>query len=326
MATGGGSPNLKSEVLFNSQVVKPKHKEANEFDMAQWLCKICQKVFSDPKSKVMECEYCEQRYCIKCLKMPAREYDLLKSSSAMWFCGPCKSKVAQNIATEKVIEEKCAVYLREFTERLEKVERLNETKCDEVKVRQIVREEIDKENKEAGPKKKGTDETDAVKVESSEYTIRELNDRREREPNLIIFNAAEPKTNLKAERENKDKTLFVEICEQCESNITDTDVTKVIRLGTKRTEGKPRPLLIALANKDLKRDLFRNLSKLKGSDYEDIRIVHDMTKREREETIKEMYETAKKMEAESQGKYKYRVRGPPWGKKIIKIKGTLDDQ
>ena len=43
-----------------------------------------------------------------------------------------------------------------------------------------------------------------------------------------------------------------------------------------------------------------------------------MTKLEREEG-KQMYEKAKEMSNQSQGKYLYRVRGPPWSRKIVKL-------
>ena len=43
-----------------------------------------------------------------------------------------------------------------------------------------------------------------------------------------------------------------------------------------------------------------------------------MTKMERGEG-KQLYEKAKEMSKAEQGKYQYRVRGPPWDRRIVKM-------
>ena len=59
--------------------------------------------------------------------------------------------------------------------------------------------------------------------------------------------------------------------------------------------------------------------KLKNSDYQHIRIKHDMTKLERDQW-KKLIEEAIAEEEKSGGKWEFRVRGPPWNMKIIKRK------
>ena len=61
------------------------------------------------------------------------------------------------------------------------------------------------------------------------------------------------------------------------------------------------------------------MSKLKDiEEFKDIKVNHDMIKLEREEG-KLMYEKAKEMTNQSEGKYHYRVRGPPWKRRIVKL-------
>jgi len=33
-----------------------------------WTCKECDKVFSEPDARLLECQRCRDHFCIKCLK------------------------------------------------------------------------------------------------------------------------------------------------------------------------------------------------------------------------------------------------------------------
>ena len=43
----------------------------------------------------MECEFCDNYFCVTCLKMTDDEYDHHAKSTAMWFCTVCKPKVEE---------------------------------------------------------------------------------------------------------------------------------------------------------------------------------------------------------------------------------------
>ena len=47
-------------------------------------------------------------------------------------------------------------------------------------------------------------------------------------------------------------------------------------------------------------------------------LNHDMSKAEREEAKKLLAE-AKERQDKSQGKFRYRVKGPPWARRIVRI-------
>ena len=43
-----------------------------------WMCEECGKHFKSEIEKIPECEYCEQHYCIKCLKYKFGEYEAMQ--------------------------------------------------------------------------------------------------------------------------------------------------------------------------------------------------------------------------------------------------------
>lgn len=70
-------------------------------DEDPWKCKICSKMFKDHDAKLLECQRCNEHFCIKCLGKKPAEYDILSNSDTMWFCGLCKERVVKNIVTQK---------------------------------------------------------------------------------------------------------------------------------------------------------------------------------------------------------------------------------
>jgi hypothetical protein len=55
-----------------------------------------------------------------------------------------------------------------------------------------------------------------------------------------------------------------------------------------------------------------------------VRIGNDLTRTEREEE-KKLYEKSKKLQEADSGEHRYRVRGPPWARKIVKVPLVKDD-
>ena len=147
----------------------------------------------------------------------------------------------------------------------------------------------------------------------------ELKDREERKKNLILHNVPEPDTNVKTERIKADKEFFLKMCNKTlGAEIKMEDIKRTERFGEKNQE-KPRPLWFSLSSENAKRSVFSKLAKLQDSEYDSISINHDMTKIEREQKNK-LTEEAKQLEkSDKEGKFRYRVRGPPWDMKIVKI-------
>ena len=91
--------------------------------------------------------------------------------------------------------------------------------------------------------------------------------------------------------------------------------TKMTRLGTKRANVN-RPILIQFVEDSSKDLVFRNVKNLKGTIFIKVGIKNDLTKKERQKE-KELWEEVKRRN-ENSGEEKYKIRGPPWARKITK--------
>ena len=212
-----------------------------------------------------------------------------------------------------------------------------DAKCNSKEVKEIVRQEMDalhtcRPNDDESRNLLTTQNSGIV----VEETVREINERKNRETNFLIFNAPEPKTNLKEERVTIDMEFVEGLCnEVCNLNLDVKDeITKVIRLGKKQTDGdmgdteqKPRPIKVVMKDTNKKMELFKRLSNLRDAEdkYKCLSIQHDLTKKEREEGRK-LLEEARTKEINDDGKWLYRVRGPPWARKIVRFKPRRDEE
>ena len=113
--------------------------------------------------------------------------------------------------------------------------------------------------------------------------------------------------------------VFIETCQnEVKTNIGSNDISKITLLGRKKEDGTPRPILVSMSSQDVK-NMMKNLQNLRSSDSS-ISMNHDMTKTERERT-KHLVDKAREMnKQEHLGEWFYKVRGPPWEKKIIRIR------
>ena len=154
----------------------------------------------------------------------------------------------------------------------------------------------------------------------AEDIIKELKAQEERKNDIILFNVPESKANDMNERTKHDKEEVKEITKICNATIKKDEMIRAIRLGKKPNADKPRPLLIEIINDDKKKALFKNLSKLQNAPekYRSVSIQNDLTQKQRERE-KMMREEAKKKEQEASGEGKFKVRGPPWDRKIVKV-------
>ena len=262
----GGNSDPGDQVDNEGEAKKQKRrrtKKSADVD-TPWLCKLCKAKFQTSRSKMMECEFCKEHFCIKCLKMKANEYDAISKSETqcMWFCPPCRFRVEKNIVTEIEIEEKCKLYMEEFSKKIEQIETDLKNKCDIDQVKDIVKEEVKLLNDKQPLQPDNTENSSTNEAKSVEETVKEVNDRRAREANMIIFKAVEPQTNLREQRVREDLAFIEHVCNEiCGIDFdSDNDVAKIVRLGKKNEDGSPRPLLVVFKEAETKKRLFRNLN------------------------------------------------------------------
>ena len=96
---------------------------------------------------------------------------------------------------------------------------------------------------------------------------------------------------------------------------TEGDIRDIQRLNKNPTQNRDRPAPILMTVKDiqLKESIFRNAKKLSGD--KSISFRYDQTPLEREEYRKQV-ELAKEKSKNDPGAI-YRVRGPPWDRKLV---------
>ena len=189
----------------------------------------------------------------------------------------------------------------------------------------------------------------ANKVATSQFE--KTQDRKERENNIMIFNAKE------AGDQKDDITFFKKLCTETLGFERSPDV-KMKRIGSKKAnalksvddekdqeEGeksqgdlkrpdekeekeeklkKPklhlRPIKVIFPTSWEKRKFLTSLNKLKDSPYEELHVAHDMNQEDRDRNKALLDEAYKRSEAlEKPCNFRYKVRGPPWAQKIVKV-------
>ena len=253
-----------------------------------------------------------------------------KRADLHWYYQKCQEKVLRALTAEKSIEQKCEEYMQKIEDRLIKVEvdvqkRATIQQLDDAINK--INEKISNLEKPTAGATTGTAGHEIPPLATIEDTVKErtseLRERERRANNIMAFNIPELKSNLKDEISQHDKNYFLKMTNDvCKQSIQEEEIADIRRLGQPR-EGRTRPLRITLTSNKPKGMLFRNLQKLRESDY-DIRIDSDMTKAEREENKKLFSELKEREKEDKSGEYFYRIRGPPWERKIVKIKKNQD--
>ena len=157
-------------------------------------------------------------------------------------------------------------------------------------------------------------------IEETRIKTQEIRDKEDRRNNIILYGVPESQPGSYEEVMKHDHEYFLQMCEEVFGlDVTREDVKKLYRIG--RRGATARPLLIQLTSGMLKNNIMETTFKLRKTDkYKQVIVAHDMTKMEREQ-CKRLVEEAKERETEeTTGEYIYRVRGPPGGMKIVKLK------
>lgn len=284
-------------------------------DNQGWTCQLCNTVCTDDKSEILECEYCDNHFCRKCLTLSVTEYKLLtKRSDLHWYCPPCEEKAMKNLKIEREVESRCKEYFAKIEARLDKIEMNLDKKADVTQVKEMIEEKEKKNAAEGGME--NTENIDEKIHEFRESTARKLN--------IIIHNAPESEASEAETRKADDTKLLEEICTTIDTS--SSNIRDMIRLGKKNKESdvakKDRPMKVSFSDETGKSHFMKNLKKLATADEQlkKISVVHDMTVKERQ-LNKELVNEAKNLNAKNElDNIKYIVTGPPWERKVVKIK------
>ena len=108
------------------------------------------------------------------------------------------------------------------------------------------------------------------------------------------------------------------ITDNCNVTIEAKDIVSIYRLVSKSdTDHKNRPILVKFVNTPLKLKLIKNALHLKNTGYS---ISIDRTIEERNSYKALLNQKKEREKEEMSGEWEFKIRGPPWDQKIIKIK------
>lgn len=151
-------------------------------------------------------------------------------------------------------------------------------------------------------------------------------DRDQRTNNIVIYRITESQKSVPEERKNDDLTFFKSLCSAI--GVGEKKVKNIIRLGPKKNENVPRPVKVMLENIDDKSEIMKNLAKLKNAEerFKKVSVSHDLTD-DQMKVLKERIEYAGELtKNDESGEFLFRVRGPPWNLRIVKVKRSTIQQ
>ena len=284
-------------------------------------CQKCNKKITKT-SQFLKCYNCSKSCHITCYAIPESIYNYLKdnvSPNVQFICTPCRKedlKVSQNSLEEQV--GKLTLQIQDISKQMKKITETHQNfEKTSLTITNAAESITNRQPTWAELAAKDTGEenemitTLANKVVNTQIKLTQ--DREEREKNMIIFNAKENEKN----DINLDIAAFGVLCQQGLGLQVIPDV-KMQRLGSKEPN-KTRPIKVSFSTTWEKRRYFAKLYKLKTSRYQDIRISHDMNEEDRQMNKNLLKKAHELNESEKPSDFKYKVRGPPWSQKIVKV-------
>ena len=281
--------------------------------MAQHPCLKCSQQVKK-NCKAIQCSFCEYWVHIECGDISDTLYkEMCKRADThghFWVCMACK---ATSFVFRKQIDK--------LTERIGNAEeRITETKNDLEKAK----EDTDLVKKRVSNLEKKSDE-DSARTKDSVFE--EISDRENRKLNLVFHNITESTSNVAEERKKFDSKAIQRIFDTVKvKKDVEGDTKFMTRLGSAKDRPEsaaPRPLLIGFYNETDKNDVLKNAKLLKGSKYEEISIVPDLTKRQRDEEDKLRKEANRLNEdlpEEDALNWEWRLIGPRGSRKLQKVR------
>ena len=166
-------------------------------------------------------------------------------------------------------------------------------------------------------------ETEVRGNSEEKESLEEYKESMARRSNIVVFKAVESKDEEPERRKRDDMEFVRDLCDIMEADYSS--VKNVTRLGRRaKEEDNPtqRPMRIIFEDEKSKGLFMGNLRNLRVADekYKCLSIVHDMTQKERQ-LSKEKWEEAKEKNKDSEsGDFKYIVKGPPWERRVVRVK------
>ncbi|XP_071153417.1 uncharacterized protein PF3D7_1120000-like [Mytilus edulis] len=288
---------------------------------AMWFCGKCRKVKEQHAVTDIEIE--------KRFKQIMESYEERITSLEKTVENKCDEDKVKQIVSEEIKNCNEDMVKKMVTEEVDKIKTPStEEGCNEEKVKAIITEEISKihkpENKRDSDSTNievGRAATPITRKETITNVLEEINERKSRENNLGVFGIPEIDEESKEVRENADKERLNELFKDCKIQLDKENLKTIKILGKFNKEKLNRPILVKLPSAEPKITLFRNIHYIKTNPkYEKVGVSNDLTQAEREQEKRLWDQARRQTEDEVSGDYHFRVRVPPWARKVVKLR------
>ncbi len=294
-------------------------------------CSICKAICSDDE-EATECDCCKKWVHRKCSDISLKAYknysdDKMACFGFFWLCVSCRTKFTdwakQDSPGSNTQIEKLSQQISEINIQLKNIEA---THNNIQKTNTSINELASTFSKTSSEKSwaevaAGSNDQNAGLKLISNLTKQVLNgqkklsdERNDREKNALIFNV-----NEKNSDQNADQKFFNDFCLKT-LDLKDIPDSKINRIGRAK-DGYNRPIKVSFSNSFDKRTFFLSLYKMKMDKTldEKIRVAHDMCNEDREENKRLLKYAYEKNNNENPKDFRYKVRGPPWDMKVVKV-------
>jgi len=234
------------------------------------LCGQCFKMVGDSDEGLM-CDQCKCWYHRKCIGMEEGLYRTLSGLENFdWYCDACKNR-SRDMQREVDALRRENEELRNINESLKgRILSLEERMSD---IKQEIKDDIVREVN-----------VNISKIYDEISSLKERDERKDRQSNLIVYNSPESRSMNNQERE-KDDLALVERLLRDGVKENKFNIIKVIRLGRRREDDSSRPLMVKFDNSADKWNILkktRNLKNCTDPVLKLIGIAPDLTPKERQ--------------------------------------------
>ena len=190
---------------------------------------------------------------------------LKESGSAYWVCRPCQNFANRNEHKFSEVQKRNEDTDRRVTKNTERIKK-SEDNIEEL--RETIRRLEERAEKD--------------RTEKDTKLYEEMQEREVRRLNLVLHGVQEPADSIRTNRERQeaDKQKCGEIFISMRASTKCEDIKFCRRIGERGAA--PRPLIIGLENKEVKRHLLWQARNLAGTRFHEISLVPDLTRKQRE--------------------------------------------
>ena len=249
----------------------PKRKHVTSPEILKTHCARCDNKLDN---KNIECNSCKLLFCVRCSGLSTQAFELIQGGGLDGYHHLCQS-CKHTMPTLENIDKKLTLFNKNQEKRLSTLE--DQMKGVEIKTRQIVHESLKNTKQEVL-------ENIEDKISSMvDAKVKEIDDRRRREMNIVIFNLQEGASASGTENKEYDENNIKIIA--ADLGLENLEIETSYRLGKKSRE-KPRVLKIILSSKRDRKFLLDNAKHIKTKaqiQFRNVIIFKDLTLEQRKD-------------------------------------------